>query len=120
MPIACHNEFSDGLYDTASSKEGLDYLNDLQSFPSALIPYVDDLKGFLNDNGDLMDQLQQQNAGGATEADLESQYSVIEEGLARIQLKHQVIDHPGERAEGTGAILAPNRTCKYDITGLKI
>ena len=120
VPIVCHNEFSDGLYDAASSKEALDYLNNLQSLPPALVPYVDDLKGFLNDNGDLMDRLQQQIAGGATYADLESQYSVIEEGLARIQLKHQVIDHSGEGDEGTGAILAPSRTCKYDITGLKI
>ena len=96
VPIACHNEFSDGLYDTASSKEALEYLNNLQSLPPALMLYVEDLKGVVNDN------------------------IPAKEELAQIQLKHQVIDHLSESDEDTGAILAPSRTCKYDIAGLKI
>ena len=95
-PVACHNEFSDGLYDTASSKEALDYLNNLQSLPPALMPYVEDLKGVVNDN------------------------NVTKEELAQIQLKHQVIDHLSESDEETGTVIEPNRTCKYDITGLEI
>ena len=97
--VACHNELSDGLYSTVNSKEALDYLNNLQSLPLALMPYVEDLKGLVNDN------------------------SVTEESLAQVhqlQLKHQVIDHLSESDAETGTVIEPSRTCKYDIAGLEI
>ena len=96
-PAICHNELSDGLFSTTSSEEALEYLNNLQSLPLALRPYVEDLKGLVNNS-----------------------INIDQEELAQIRLNHQVVDHLSERDEETGTLIESSRTCKYDIAGLEI